>query len=114
MKTRVLGLLLILVMLLAPAAAFADVQASPWVSSESYADRVTGKLQFGATNTLLGWIDLFYEPNRYANEKKNIWAGVGKGLVDSLVNTVGGAFQLITFPIPVDFPLPEGGVDIGG
>jgi hypothetical protein len=114
MKTRVLGLLLILALLAAPGAAFAAVEASPWTQNETYADRVTGKLQFGITNTLLGWIDLFYEPNRYANEKKNIWAGVGKGLVDALVNTVGGAFQLVTFPIPVDFPLPEGGIDLGG
>jgi len=31
-----------------------------------------------------------------------------------VTNTVGGAIQLVTFPIPADLPLPNGGGDISG
>jgi hypothetical protein len=79
----------------------------------TYSERISGKFQFGLKNVLLGWIDLFYEPNKAVSDKTNVWAGVGKGLVDSIVNIVGGAFHLITFPIPADFPLPDDGVQLG-
>lgn len=107
---KIMSLVVVFSMLLAPAA-FA---ASAWTEEKSYADKVSGKLQLGLTNTLLGWIDLFATPNQYANEGKNVWAGVGQGLVNTITNTVGGALQLVTFPIPADIPLPNGGVDISG
>lgn len=107
---KLLTLMLVMSLLLAPVLGFA---ASPWTEESTYADRVSGKLQFGLTNTLLGWIDLFAEPNKAANDGSNVWAGVGKGLVDTVVNEVGGAFQLVTFLIPVDLPLPENGVNLG-
>jgi len=107
---KIMSLVVVLSMLLAPVA-FA---ASPWTEEKGYADKVSGKLQYGLTNTLLGWIDLFATPNQYSNEGKNVWAGVGQGLVNTVTNTVGGALQLVTFLIPADLPLPNGGVDISG
>lgn len=111
MKNKGIVILLVITLMLVPTLAFA---ASPWVDKTTYGDKISGKFTFGLTNTLLGWVDLFYEPNRYQNEGKNVWSGVGKGLVDTVANTVGGAFHLVTFMIPVDFPLPEDGIDLGG
>ncbi len=108
---KVLAILILMTVVLSPAMGFA---ASPWTEEATYGDRISGKLQFGLTNTLLGWVDLFAEPNNAVNKGENVWAGLGKGLVDTVVNTVGGAFQLVTFPIPVDLPLPENGVNITG
>ncbi|HOW88340.1 MAG TPA: hypothetical protein PKV84_06775 [Candidatus Omnitrophota bacterium] len=108
---KILSLAVVLSMLLAP---MAFATPSAWTEEKNYGDRVSGKLQFGLANTLLGWIDLFAEPNKFANEGKNVWSGVGKGMVDSVVNTVGGAIHLVTFPVPADLPLPDGGVDLGG
>ena len=105
-----MSLVVVLSMLLAPVA-FA---ASPWTTEPTYAKKTTGKLMFGLQNTLLGWIQIFAVPNTYANEGKNAWAGVGQGLVEGVVDTVGGAVHLLTFPIPVDLPLPNNGVDLGG
>ena len=102
-------MLLVMVLLVGPSMGFA---ASPWLSGETYGDRISGKMQFGLKNVLLGWVDLFYEPNKAANEKTNVWAGAGKGLVDTVMNIGGGAFHLVTFPIPVDFPLPDNGVQL--
>ncbi len=107
---KIMSLVVVLSMLLAPVA-FAG---SPWTEEKGYAEKVSGKLQFGLTNALLGWVDVFATPNQYSNEGKNVWAGVGQGLVNGLTNTVGGAVQLVTFMIPADLPLPNGGVDIGG
>ncbi len=107
---KIVSLAVVFFMVVAPM----GFAASPWTEEKTYGDRISGKLAFGLTNTLLGWIDLFAEPNKYANEGKNVWAGVGKGLVDTVVNTVGGALHLITFPIPADLPLPDNGVDISG
>jgi len=35
-------------------------------------------------------------------------------LVEATVCTIGGALQLVTFPIPADLPLPNNGVDLSG
>ena len=43
----------------------------------------------------------------YSSEKKNVWQGVGQGLVDTAVTTVLGAVQLVTFPIPADIAIPS-------
>ncbi|MBI4115068.1 MAG: hypothetical protein HY447_00675 [Candidatus Omnitrophica bacterium] len=108
-KKNLVICLTLLAVLITPTLAFA---ASPWTEKSTYTERLAGKLEFGLTNTLLGWVDLFAEPNKAANEGKNVWGGLGKGLIDTVVNTVGGAFHLVTFPIPVDIPLPENGVDL--
>ena len=105
---KILSLVIVLSMILAPLA-FA---ASPWTEEKTYGEKTVGKLEFGLTNTLLGWTKVFTTPNDYANEGKNAWAGVGQGLVDSVVVTCIGAVQLLTFAIPVDIPIPGNGVDL--
>ena len=106
---KILSLVLVLSMILVPAA-FA---ASPWVDGKNYGERAGGKLGFGLTNTVLGWTKLLSTPNDYSAAGKNVWQGVGQGLVDATVTTVLGAVQLVTFPIPADIDIPSP-VDLSG
>src|SRR3989338_5871265 len=100
---KIMSLVVILSMLLAPVA-FA---ASPWTEEKTYGEKTAGKLGYGLTNTLLGWTKIFSTPNDYSSEGKNVWQGVGQGLIDAGVTTVLGAVQLATFPIPADIPIPS-------
>ena len=100
---KILSLVVVLSMILAPVV-FA---ASPWVDGKNYGEKVGGKLGFGLTNTVLGWTKIFTTPNDYSSEKKNVWQGVGQGLVDTVVTTVLGAVQLVPFPIPADIEIPS-------
>ena len=106
---KIMSLVVVLSMLLAPMA-FA---ASPWVDGKTYGEKITGKLGYGLTNTVLGWTKLFTTPNQYSSEKKNVWQGVGQGFIDTCVTTVLGAVQLVTFPIPADVEIPSP-VDLSG
>lgn len=90
-----------------------DYTASPWTSEMGYANRAKGKLVFGLKNLLLGWTDLFVEPKEAVDGGGNVLRGIGIGLKDAVENTLGGAMQLVTFPITgVDVPLPEGGTQL--
>jgi hypothetical protein len=100
---KIMSLVIVLSMLLAPLA-FA---ASPWTEDKTYGEKAVGKLGYGLTNTLLGWTKLFSTPNEYSNEGKNVWSGVGQGVIDAGVTTVLGAVQLVTFAIPADIPIPS-------
>lgn len=105
-----IALLVLVAMLVTPMASFA---ASPWTEKETYGDRTSGKLYFGLMNTLFGWTDIFFEPIRASKKCEScdsVWTGLGKGFTDAVVNEVGGAIHLLTFPIPVDIPLPDDGV----
>lgn len=84
--------------------------ASPWTEQETYMAKTGGKLEFGLMNLLLGWTDLYHEPYMAAVENRSVLLGLGKGIVDSIINMVGGAVHLVTFPIPLDCPLPDNGV----
>ena len=106
---KIMNLVVVLSMLLAPLA-FA---ASPWTEEKTYGEKAVGKLGYGLTNTVLGWTKLFSTPNEYSNEGKNVWAGVGQGVMDTVVTTVLGATQLVTFMISADVPIPSP-VDLGG
>ena len=106
---KIMSLVVILSMLLAPVA-FA---ASSWVDGSTYGEKVAGKLGYGLTNTVLGWTKMFTTPNDYSSAKKNVWQGVGQGLVDTVVTTVLGAVQLVTFAIPADIEIPSP-VDLSG
>jgi len=99
---KIMSLVVVLSMILAPVA-FA---ASPWTDKATYGEKTGGKLGYGLTNTVLGWTKIFTTPNEYSNEKKNVWQGVGQGLVDATVTTVLGAVQLVTFAIPADIEIP--------
>ena len=100
---KIMSLVVVLSMLLVPVA-FA---ASPWMDGKTYGEKVAGKLGYGLTNTVLGWTKLFTTPNDYSSEKKNVWSGVGQGLVDAAVTTVLGAVQLVTFLVPADIEIPN-------
>ncbi|MFA6599836.1 MAG: hypothetical protein WC352_04645 [Candidatus Omnitrophota bacterium] len=85
--------------------------ASPWTEEKTYSDKVAGKLQFGLTNLMLGWTAVIAESEQAADEKKNVVAAAGKGLVYFVADTVGGVLHTVTAPIPqIDIPLPENGV----
>ena len=100
---KIMSLVIVLSMLLAPVA-FA---ASSWTEGKTYGEKVSGKLGYGLTNTVLGWTKLFSTPNDYSSEQKNVWQGVGQGVVDAVVTTVLGAVQLVTFVIPADIEIPS-------
>lgn len=107
---RAIAVLLVSTLFLAPAMGFA---ASPWTEEATYGGKVSGKLQFGVLNTLFGWTDIFFEPIRAARKCEScdsVWTGLGKGVADAVVNEIGGAVHLLTFPIVADLPLPENGV----
>ena len=87
--------------------------ASPWTEEKTYGEKTIGKLGYGLTNTVLGWTKLFSTPADYSSEGKNVWQGVGQGLMDMVVTTGLGALQLVTFPIPADIPIPSA-VNISG
>lgn len=107
---KITVMFLLVALFVSPVAGFA---ASPWTEEATYGEKVTGKIQFGLKNVLFGWLDIFMEPIRTYNgctKCDNTWKAVGKGLVDGVVNEVGGALHLVTFPIVADIPLPENGV----
>jgi hypothetical protein len=107
---KTIVLLLLAAMFLSPVSIFA---ASPWMEEDTYGERVAGKLHLGLMNTLLGWTDIFFEPVRASkkcSDCDSVWTGLGKGFTDAVVNEVGGALQLVTFPLVVDIPLPDNGV----
>ena len=100
---KIMSLVVIFSMLLAPVV-FA---ASPWTEEATYGEKSVGKLGYGLTNTVLGWTKLFSTPNEYSSAGKNVWEGVGQGVIDAVVTTGLGALQLATFPIPADIPIPS-------
>jgi ABC-type Fe3+ transport system permease subunit len=106
---KIISLALVFSMVLVPAA-FA---ASPWLDGQNYGEKTGGKLSYGLTNTLLGWTKIFSTPNDYSVAGKNVWQGVGQGLIDASVTTVLGAIHLVTFPIPADIDIPSP-VDLSG
>jgi hypothetical protein len=113
-KEKIMRALIVLALLAAmfvtPVAGFA---ASPWTEETTYGDKMSEKAQFGLLNTLFGWTDIIWEPIRGTKgcaSCDNFWKGLGKGAVDALVNEVGGAIHLITFPLMIDVPLPDNGV----
>ena len=89
-------------------AAFDTFKASSWTTKETYSDKVIDKLGFGLLNLTAGWTAIPYEIDRHKDS--NIYTGVFKGIYRNLTNTIGGAIHTVTFPIPVDVPLPDGGV----
>ena len=106
-----IGLLVLCVALLAgPVTASA---ASSWASGATYGDQVGGKLKSGLTNLLLGWTELFREPMRAGKAGENVLVGIGRGVWNAVGDTIGGALNTVTFPIPqIDIPLPAGGTNL--
>lgn len=86
-------------------------QRSPWRKEAGWANQAGKKFVFGAKNTLFGWTELLTEPSQAAKNNQSVTRGLGRGVVHSVVDTVGGAVHLVTFPVTsLDWPLPQGGV----
>lgn len=81
-------------------------EPSPWVKDKPYMEKIGHKLGYGFVNAVTGWMALLFEPPR----EKNPLAGLVRGIFLAASNTAGGVLQMATFPIPVDIPLPAGGV----
>lgn len=81
-------------------------EPSPWVSKKPYTEKIGSKLGFGILNLGTGWTALFFEPT-FAG---GFWKGLGRGILFTITDTAGGAIHAITFPLPLDVPLPNGGV----
>ena len=81
-------------------------EPSDWTREPTYCEKISQKLGFGFLNLTAGWTALFFEPAR----DQNFFVGVGKGIGYTLTNTVGGILHAATFPIPLDIPLPHGGI----
>ena len=80
-------------------------ESSDWVKEPTYLGKISQKLGFGCLNISAGWTAFFFEPAK----DQNFFVGVGKGVVYSFTNTVGGVLHAATFPLPLDIPLPHGG-----
>ena len=76
--------------------------ASPWAQNPTYGSKVKGKFNYGLKNTLLGWTAMFIEPYQPKYGKR--WEGFCVGAAQSVFYTASGLIQLVTFPIPADFP----------
>ena len=81
-------------------------QPSDWTREPTYLGKISQKLGFGFLNLTAGWTALFFEPAK----DQNFFEGVGKGILYFGTNTVGGILHAATFPIPLDIPLPQGGI----
>ena len=82
-----------------------------------YWDKISPKIDFGAANFLMGWTELLTEPvDHYnaANRQKFLHGtlGLGEGLVNGVLDTVGGLLNLATGFVPGKIPLPKNGVDV--
>ena len=86
---------------------------SAWTSEMGYGTRAAQKLIFGVKNLLVGWVDLFTEPNEARQAGTSLLTGIGAGVKDAILNELGGAIHLVTFPITgLDVALPEGGTEL--
>ena len=86
---------------------------SAWTAAPGYLAQARQKLVFGGKNVLLGWLELYDETRDAIRHDEGFFRGMGRGLVNMLGDTVGGAVHMATFPITaVDIPLPDGGTDI--
>ena len=90
-----------------------EYTASPWTQESGWSKRAVAKLGFGLKNALLGWTDLFVEPQEAMQEGGNFFTGLGIGIKDAVENELGGVVHIVTFPITsIDAPLPEGGTQL--
>ena len=87
--------------------------ASPWTEQQGYVNQMKGKLDFGVKNLLGGWTELLRQPVKACQEKACAIRGTGKGILNAVVYTVGGALHTVTFPFTfIDVPLPNNGVQL--
>jgi putative exosortase-associated protein (TIGR04073 family) len=83
-----------------PEAPAKDCRRNP--EADFYANPVS-KFARGVTNTATGWIEVpkqIYKTSRDHDPVTGLLAGTAKGVVDGTVRTLGGVFDVATFPIP--------------
>ncbi|MFH1208321.1 MAG: hypothetical protein V1673_02030 [Candidatus Omnitrophota bacterium] len=97
---------LILFCAVAGSAYAGPVESSDWTHESTYLGKISQKLGFGFLNITAGWTALFFEPVK----DQNFFVGVAKGIGYTFTNTAGGILHAATFPIPLDIPLPQGGI----
>ncbi|MFH1858048.1 MAG: hypothetical protein ABH845_04010 [Candidatus Omnitrophota bacterium] len=104
---RLFVLAVVMTLLAVPSIALAG---SPWTEEEGYINRANAKFGFGLKNAALGWTELVTQPVDEAKAGGNAAVGFGKGIWNTVGQTVGGALHLGTFIFTnVDIPLPENG-----
>lgn len=81
-------------------------EPSDWTREPTYLGKISQKLGFGFLNISAGWTALFFEPYK----DQNFFVGIGKGIGYMVSNTAGGILHAATFPVPLDIPLPNGGI----
>ncbi len=77
-------------------------QASEWAKNEGYFPRIGAKFMFGLKYTLFSFAEPWLESNEPEYERE--WTGFCNGIGKMMVFEAAGLIQLVTFPIPVDFP----------
>ncbi len=97
---------LVLFFIVSGSAYAGSFEPSDWTREPTYLGKISQKLGFGFLNITAGWTALFFEPCK----DQNFFVGVGKGMGFMVTNTVGGVLHAATFPIPLDIPLPNGGI----
>lgn len=116
MKNSIKIFALLAIALLMTTSAFA---ASPWTQEDTYGKKIAGKLDYGVKNLLGGWLALIpctsgcdmkstekpYCPIRCTKK-------LGMGLINAAAYTVGGALNVATFPIAVDIPILNDGIQL--
>ena len=81
-------------------------EPSDWAREPTYVGKISQKLGFGFLNITAGWMAILFEPCK----DQNFFVGVGKGIGYAVTNTAGGILHAVTFPVPIDIPLPQGGI----
>ena len=89
-----------------PTTAHAALRPSVWTKQPTYGGKMIGKLGFGLLNFFTGWDALFQEPSH----EGKFFKGLAQGIAYTIAYEAGGAIHAVTFPIPIDLPLPQGGV----
>lgn len=104
-RARTLTVLFLFFTMAVPAYA-GPFKPSDWTQEPAYVAKISQKLGFGFLNITAGWMALLFEPCK----DQNFFLGVGKGIGYAVTNTAGGILHAATFPIPIDIPLPQGGI----
>jgi hypothetical protein len=92
-----------------------DFKASPWkANTGSKGEMAKAKLLFGLENTFFGWTEIFTETYEgFKGEKREAPWALFRGILNGVLDTVGGVAHVITSPCShLDIPLPEGGTDV--
>ena len=83
-----------------PARAACPICAKASDESASYPAKAGCTLVRGATNTLLGWTELFRQPVNEVKGGGNVVTGVGKGIGQTVKRTLAGVGEVLTFWTP--------------